>query len=774
MSAAPCSTTALIAAGVLAAVSVSCSGGGPGRPDILLITIDTLRADRVGAYGAGHVQTPALDRLAREGIRFDAAYAVAPLTLPSHVSMLSGWLPAAHGVRANDAFGVPAGVPLVAESLRDAGYDTAAFVGAFVLRRGTGISRGFAHFDDEVGRAGERRGEQVVRRAREWLARRDPNRPVFAWVHLFDPHLDYDPPEPHRSRYADRPYDGEVAYADWCVERLIELLEEDGGLDRTAIIAAADHGEALGDHGERSHGATLYESAIRVPLIVRVAGGSPGTVVHTPVSSAAIAPTVLDVAGIPRPSGGPESLLRHVDSSTRALDDPVISETLYLRLLLGWTALYSARIGPHKIIDGPTPELYDMAVDPAEKANLGVVHPDRAERLRQALRRGVAAAASAGVPAIPAPPDRAAQQKLAALGYVSSGRSNVRPDEPVGGADIRSRLPLWLQIEEAMERSQKDDAEGAETLFKSVLRADPENVLALKFLGARALQRGDLQRAVEYNERVVASGLHVGEALSNLALAFERLGRPTDALKATDAAIAREPDLVVARYNRAVILLGMGRVEDAVRESDEVLRREPQHTAALELKERAGSARSVLVQVEALAARGDVQGALAEIERAIRGRPSDAALHDVRGVLLSRSGELGDAAQAFERALQLSPDNVEVLERLGAVRHKRGDRQAARAAFDRVLVLDPSRQGPRLSLSILDLEQGDARRAASRLESIDAEWSAAYQVQFYLGEARRRLGDTAGARRAYQACVKMAPADSPVRSAATRQLAELR
>ena len=271
------SIVALMAAALLGGVCASCGRGGPDRPDILLITIDTLRADRLGAYGARQIETPALDRLAREGIRFAAAYAVAPLTLPSHVSMLSGWLPAAHGVRTNDAFSVPAGVPLVAESLRDAGYNTAAFVGAFVLGRRTGIARGFAHFDDEVGPAGERRGDEVVRRAREWLARRDPDRPFFAWVHLFDPHLDYDPPEPYRSRYADRPYDGEVAYADHCVQSLIEFLQQDARLDRTAIIAAADHGEALGDHGERSHGATLYESVIRVPLVVRRAGGSSGS-----------------------------------------------------------------------------------------------------------------------------------------------------------------------------------------------------------------------------------------------------------------------------------------------------------------------------------------------------------------------------------------------------------------------------------------------------------------------------------------------------------------
>lgn len=768
------SIAVLTAAAALALAAPSCSRGGD-RPNVLLVTIDTLRADRLGAYGARHVATPALDRLAGEGVRFDAAYAVAPLTLPSHVSMLSGWLPAAHGVRTNDAFRVPPGVPLVAESLRDAGYETAAFVGSFVLGRRTGIDRGFAHFDDEVGTAGERRGEDVVRRAAEWLARRQTGRPFFVWVHLFDPHLDYEPPEPYRSQYAGRPYDGEIAYADHCVGLLLEQLEERGLSDRTAIVAAADHGEALGDHGERSHGATLYESVTRVPLLVKPVRAPARSEVATPVSTAAVAPTLLELAGVRRPVERSVSLLRSVESATPAQQDPVISETLYLRLLLGWTPLYSARSGPHKIIDAPVPELYDLAADPHETANLAEIRPAEAARLRQVLRRELAAAAAAGVPAAAASPDPDAREKLAALGYVSSGRSRVEAVEPVGGPDIR--LPLWLQIEQALERSQKGDAAGAQAIYESVLRADADNVLALRFLGARALDAGDLARAVAYNEQVVASGLHVGDALSNLALAYNRLGRAAEALKAADGAIAADPEHAAARVNRAVILLDLGRSEEAAREADEVLRRAPQHAGALQVKARAAEAAaggSAASRVEALAGRGDLAGAIAEAERALRERPSDFVLHDLLGVLLARSGDERKAAAAFDRALELAPDNADILERLGAVRHRLGDRMAARAAFERVLVLDPPRQAPRLSLAILDLEDGRPQRAAARLEPIGTGWPGAYQAQFYLAEARRATGDAEGARQAYEACLATAPAGSPVRAAAARNLAALR
>jgi tetratricopeptide (TPR) repeat protein len=514
-----------------------------------------------------------------------------------------------------------------------------------------------------------------------------------------------------------------------------------------------------------------------VPLLVKPPRAPARSEVATPVSTAAVAPTILELAGVRRPVERSVSLLRSVESTAPAQQEPVISETLYLRLLLGWTPLYSARSGSHKIIDAPAPELYDLAADPGETADLAGIRPDEAARLRQALRRELAAAAGAGVPAAAASPDSDARDKLAALGYVSSGRSSVEAVEPVGGPDIRSRLPLWLQIEQALERSQKGDAAGAQAIYESVLRADADNVLALKFLGARALEAGDLARAVAYNERVVASGLHVGEALSNLALAYNRLGRAADALKAADAAIAQDPGQVAARVNRAVILLDLGRSGEAAREADEVLRRAPQHAGALQVKARAAEAAAgggAASRVEALAARGDLPAAIAEAERAVRERPSDVALHDLLGVLLARSGQERKAVAAFDRALELSPDDADILERLGAVRHRLGDRAAARAAFERVLVLDPPRQAPRLSLAILDLEDGRPQRAAARLAPIGTGWPGAYQAQFYLAEARRASGDAEGARQAYEACLAMAPADSPVRAAAARQLAGLR
>ena len=525
------------------------------RPNILLVTIDTLRTDRVGAYGARDVATPALDRLAREGVRFDAAYATVPLTLPSHATILSGWLPAAHSVRTNDGYRVPPEVPLVAQSLREAGYDTGAVVGAFVLRRATGLARGFALYVDDMGPRGERRAGEVAARARQWLEQ-PRSVPWFLWVHFFDAHLDYDPPEPYRLQYRDRLYDGEVAAVDASLESLVELLEKQGVLDETAVIVAADHGEALGDHGEASHGALLYDAVMRVPLVLRLPSIAPaGRVVTQPVSLTEIAPTIGAVAGL-RSAGGSPGLLAQLRADPTGAS-PAVSETLYLKMLLGWSPLYSLRNGRHKIIDAPSPELYDLEADPLERRNLAETDRARTDDMLDLLRTELSHAAGRAARAVTGT-DADARRMLASLGYVATS-GGQRAVALAGGPAATTHIALWRQIEEGLALSLHDDHVSAARVFEDVLRQDPGNVLALKFVGARALETGDLPRAVALNERVAASGLHVADASSNLVLAYDRLGRVQEALAAAARALDADPEHVAARYNRAVVLARLER-----------------------------------------------------------------------------------------------------------------------------------------------------------------------------------------------------------------------
>lgn len=586
----------------------------PASPGIVLITIDTLRADRVGAYGSKIARTPALDSVAAKGIRFNAAYATVPLTLPSHTSILSGRLPVEHSVRTNDGYRVPDNVPLVAETLRRTGYRTAAFVGSVVLRSSTGIGRGFDLFDDDMGQRAERPGGEVVQRAMKWLGSVGGAR-FFIWVHLNDPHLPYDAPEPFATEYSGHPYEAEVAYADHCVGTLLAELDRLGMLKRTTVIVAADHGEGLGDHGERSHGVLLYDSTIHVPLLIRPAGGapSPSTVEQT-VSTAQIEPTVLALANLPNDSAFP-GLLKAGSTA-----DLVSAETLYLVQQLGWSPMYAARLGHFKVIDAPTPELYDLDTDPGEQRNLAAVHPEMVEGLREKLRHDLETAAQRAVKPSTASLDSNARSQLATLGYASGGGRIAVGFVPVAGIDPKERLDIWEEVERGIELSQRGNHAEARAVFESVLQHDPGNVLALKFLGAAALERGDLAQAIEYNQRVVETGLHQADALSNLALAYYRAGRLDAALTSAHAAIHANASHPMARANLLLILQAIG-------------------------SERARA--------------DNTAGAIAAFQEAASIDPTNLDIAERLAAVLHRAGRVDEARRMFESVVAVAPDRRE-------------------------------------------------------------------------------------------------------------------
>ena len=599
---------------LLIAVAVWWRLSKPASPGIVLITIDTLRADRVGVYGSKIARTPALDRVAAKGIRFNAAYATVPLTLPSHTSILSGRLPVEHSVRTNDGYRVPDNVPLVAETLRRAGYRTAAFVGSVVLRSSTGIGRGFDLFDDDMGQRAERPGEEVVQRAMKWLGSVGGAR-FFIWVHLNDPHLPYDAPEPFATEYSGHPYEAEVAYADHCVGTLLAELDRLGMLKRSTVIVAADHGEGLGDHGERSHGVLLYDSTLRVPLLIRPAGGvaSPSTVDEI-VSTAQIEPTVLALANLPNDSSLP-GLLKAGPTS-----DVVSAETLYLVQQLGWSPMYAAHLGHFKVIDAPTPELYDLEADPGEQRNLAAVHPEMVEDLREKLRHDLESAAQRAVMPSTSSLDSNARSQLATLGYASGGGRLAVGVVPVAGIDPKDRIEVWEEVERGIELSQKGNHAEAREVFESVLKHDPGNVLALKFLGASALERGDLARAIEYNQRVVDTGLHQADALSNLALAYYRAGRLDAALTCAHAAIRANASHPMARANLLLILQAIG-------------------------SERARA--------------DNTAGAIAAFQEAASLNPTNLDITERLAAVLHRAGRVDEARRMFESVVTAAPDRPE-------------------------------------------------------------------------------------------------------------------
>ena len=374
----------------------------PPVTSVLLVSIDTLRADHLGSYGHRAAQTPRLDALAARGARFERAVTVAPLTLPAHASLLTGTFPAFHGVRDNGGFYLGADQLTLGEMLKGRGYRTGGFVGAFVLDGRWGTSQGFDRYFDDFdlakyeGRgmdAVQRRGDEVVDKASLWLAE-DRERPFFAWVHLYDPHGPYAAPEPYASRFPATPtgaYDAEIAWTDSLVGRLLDGLAADGRLDHTVVVVVGDHGESLGEHKEQLHGFFVYDATVRIPLIV-AGPGIPARTVRDPVRIVDVMPTVLEALGTPPPAAVQgESLLPLARGETRPTRT-TLAETFYPRYHYGWSELRAVSDGRHTLIAAPRPELYDTETDPGKlhrsRLAAGAARGRHARRARPPCWRG--------------------------------------------------------------------------------------------------------------------------------------------------------------------------------------------------------------------------------------------------------------------------------------------------------------------------------------------------------------------------------------------------
>ena len=431
----------------LSALLLSIAGSSPTRPPagVLIVTLDTTRADRLPAYGYTSVATPVLDHLSREGTVFEQAVSVAPLTLPAHCSLFTGLFPMHHRVRDNADPPLDSKWITLAGTLRMMGYHTAAFVGSDVLRADRGLARGFDAYSDGQRGSSEivprRSAAAVVDDAVGWLEQRNTDR-FLAWVHLYDAHAPYDLPQPYRTLFADDPYLGAIAFMDAQIGRLLDVLDGSGLANRTLIVVAGDHGESLGDHGEESHGILVYESTLHVPLIVRTPGLARRRV-SSVVRLVDVMPTVLELAGVKPPDSDGASLVSLMTGRRRDLELEAYSESWYPRRF-GWSALRSLRADRFKLIDGPQPELYDLMTDKFEMHNIIAERP----ALAAAMTRRLSAVDGETRPdnwpratTITAPVD----ERLAALGYVASG-SNGSVGPRARAANPRDHIAEYNRI----------------------------------------------------------------------------------------------------------------------------------------------------------------------------------------------------------------------------------------------------------------------------------------------------------------------------------------
>ena len=496
-------STTLAAVGGWRYARASAPVSGP----IILISIDTLRADHLPAYGYKQVKTPAIDALAADGVVFERAYSHSPQTLPAHASLLSGQLPVETGVRGNAGFAVRPGERLLPQMLRDRGFTTAGVVSSFLLRRETGIAQGFDFFDgdlpadaadSEIDRL-QRDGAASEAIAERWLDSIGTSR-AFLFLHLYEPHAPYAPP----ARFAEyAPYDGEIAYADEIVGRLVRYLKSHQLYDRSTVIVVSDHGEGLGDHGEQGHGLFLYEEAIHVPLIVKQeSNAGAGRRVAGVVQHIDLAPTILDLVKAPVPGGlHGRSLKPLLDGTGRLAPAPAYSEALYARYQFGWSELTAVTHDRYRYIRAPREELYDLERDPAERANLAEERPEARRTLRAALDR---ASADASI-RVPQQPTADAREALQALGYVAAQATTTAAAAGDAPADPKDKLEIVERYRAAVGLAADRRWGSAILLLQQIAKDEPQLTGVWRLLAAYAarIDRHDL--AADAWKRVIAA-----------------------------------------------------------------------------------------------------------------------------------------------------------------------------------------------------------------------------------------------------------------------------
>jgi arylsulfatase A-like enzyme/Flp pilus assembly protein TadD len=622
---------------LLALFFVACRGRESAAVDaatpVILVSIDTLRSDHLPAYGYRGIVTPNFDAFRADAVLFERAYSHSPLTLPSHATILTGLLPAAHGVRDNVGFRMKPGSRLPAQ-LKTRGYATGAAVSAYVLRGATGISEGFDAYDDEIDRgsgnqslgAVQRPGAKTIDIAERWIGAHAA-RPFFYFLHLYEPHAPYDAPEPFRSRYP-KPYDAEVAYSDALLGQLVAFLKQQGIYDRALIVVLSDHGEGLGDHDEDEHGIFLYRESIQVPLLVKLPSRAlAGSSVKTAVGLQDVAPLILRALDAPRTA---------VDVKPKA----IYSETWYPRFHFGWSDLHSLVDGDEHYVDAPRAELYDLKLDPAERTNLLTERRRRAAALRAAMAPLKQEAAA------PSNIDPEEAQKLAALGYLGSGTMNRTGALP----DPKDRTAAFRELREAFRLQREGRDAEALARFDRILAQDPDMI-----------DVWDVRSKVLF-----------------------RMGRTADSIASAKEALRRSPSSTHLAVDLANALLLNGELDDAQRHAELAVKNEP--SRAHEVLARIALMRGDLARAEsearmAVDAPGETNAALYTLARVEQkqGRPAEAlrvaddllarlartggrplrGLHALRGDALARLGNPGEAERALRQELHLFPGDPE-------------------------------------------------------------------------------------------------------------------
>jgi arylsulfatase A-like enzyme/Flp pilus assembly protein TadD len=712
--------------------------------NVILITMDTTRADRLGCYGFPDVETPTIDLFARRGIRFERCFSTTPLTLPAHTSIMTGTVPAFHGVRDNGGFIVPSGIETLAKVFKARGYATGAFVAAYVLDSKWGLNLGFDTYYDrfdlsryETISLGEvqRPANEVIDQVLPWLEKNKGGK-FFTWVHLYDPHTPYEPPPPFDERFPDHPYLGEIAFTDAQIGRLWAFLEANGLSNNLFLVLAGDHGESLGEHGESAHGYFVYQAALHVPLIfVTPFPKLQGVVSPEVVSLIDIMPTLCEMTGAPTPPQVQgNSLVPAFFDPRRTPEHYAYSETYYPRYHYGWSELRAVQDQRYKLILAPVPELYDIARDPGEEKNLVYLEKKAYEEMRAAADRFIALASQNAYELDVSKVDEETREKLAALGYIGSFSD---PSRLKGQklADPKDKIGVFNDLSRARELGLEGKDDDAIRMIQSIIADDPKVGAAHFALGNLYLRKRKYADGIAAFQKVLELKPDDSFAVINVAGAYQSMGRFDDAERFV-------LDYLKTGFRDSQLLYLLGSMNYRRKNYDKAIGYFEQCLAE---NPRSASSHNGLAAIYIM--RDDLAKAEEHLKAAMAVNPRLQSLRYNMAQLLEKQSRFQEAADFYLQEIEDSPKSYKALFNLSRVYRTLGRGEDELKTLQRIAEVEPDFPLTYLYLARIYLERGeryqealDMVMKALKLKPDPSELPLGY---FLLADLYNRLGDNA-------------------------------
>ena len=710
--------------------------------NVVLITLDTTRADRLACYGCKDIETPTIDGFAARGVRFEKCFAQTPLTLPSHTTLMTGTLPLYHGVRDNGGFFVPQKLVTMAELFKNRGYETGAFIAAYVLDSKWGLNKGFDTYYDKFDLSKfkrislgtvQRPANEVMDQVMPWLEARK-NRRFFTWIHLYDPHSPYEPPPPYDKMYAAHPYLGEIAFADSQLARLWRFLETNGLVERTFLIFAADHGESLGEHEEQAHGFFIYQATVHVPLIIVTPFPKFQGLVSPEVAGLVdVLPTVCEMTGLPIPAEVQGKSLRPAFAGRARRGAPLAySETFYPRFHYGWSDLKSVQDARYKLILAPVPELYDIVKDPREQKNLVYGQRKVFEEMNAAAEAFIAKASRNAYEMDVSKVDEETKEKLSALGYVGSftdpaklrGKKLGNPKEKIG---------IFNQLSEAREMGMNGKPDEGIRTIQAIIAADPDVTDAYFAIGNILFQEQKYQEAIGYFRQVLSRKPDDSFAAINIALSYEGQGK-------FDEAEAFLLDDIKKGFEDSQFYFMLGNMNFMQKKYDKAV---PYLEKCLASNAESAGSYNILAAIDIV--KNDIPRAEEHLRKALEISPRLMNAHYNKAQIAEKQGRNGEAEAEYLKELETTPKHYKALYNLSRIYRITGRVDKEFETLKTCLEIDPDFPLTYFYLARIYLNRGERYeeaiglvRKGIELKPEKAELPLGY---FLLADLYNRTGD---------------------------------